>query len=119
MSFLLHNLLHFGRLLHALGADVHAGRMVDVTRALEHVDVGRRADFYFALQSLMIHRPQDRMLFDEAFRVFWRPPPDGWSMDDLSALGEQRRPTSRPEAQWVASSSLAEAAGEGGSAHPR
>ena len=22
----------------------------------------------------MIHRPQDRVLFDEAFRVFWRPP---------------------------------------------
>ena len=85
MSFLLHNLLHFGRLLHALGADVHAGRMLDVTRALEHVEVGRRTDFYFALQSLMIHRPQDRVLFDEAFRVFWRPPPEGWSMDDLSA----------------------------------
>ena len=32
--------------------------MVDVTRALEHVDVGRRTDFYFALQSLMIHRPR-------------------------------------------------------------
>ena len=113
MSFLLHNLLHFGRLLHALGADVHAGRMVDVARALEHVDVGRRADFYFALQSLMIHRPQDRGLFDEAFRVFWRPPPEGWSMDDLRALGEQRRPTSRHETVQVASSSLAEAEGEG------
>ena len=31
------------------------------------------------------------MLFEEAFRVFWRPPPEGWSMDDLRALGEQRR----------------------------
>jgi uncharacterized protein len=91
VSFLLHNLLHFGRLLHALGADVHAGRMVDVMRALEHIAVGRRSDFYFALRSLLIHRPHDMALFDEAFRVFWRPPPEGWSMDDLRALGEQRR----------------------------
>ncbi len=59
MSYLLHNLLHFGRLLHSLGLDVHAGRMVDVTSALEHIDIGRRSDVFFTLQSLLIHRPQD------------------------------------------------------------
>ena len=42
MSALLHNLLHFGRLLRALGLDVHAGRMLDVAGALAHVDIGRR-----------------------------------------------------------------------------
>ena len=47
---LLHNLLHFGRLLHSLGLDVHAGRMLDVASALEHIDIGRRSDFYFTLQ---------------------------------------------------------------------
>ena len=91
MSSLLHNLLHFGRLLHALGLDVHAGRMLDVARALEHVDIGRRSDFYFTLQSLLIHRQQDLATFDEAFRVFWRRPPGEWSTSDLRALGEQRR----------------------------
>ena len=91
MSFLLHNLLHFERLLHALGLDVHAGRMPDVAGALEHVDVGRRSDFFFTLQSLLIHRQQDLAPFEEAFRVFWRPPPSEWSTSDLRALGEQRR----------------------------
>jgi len=91
MNFLLHNLLHFGRLLHALGLDVHAGRMQDVARALEHVDIGRRPDFYFTLRSLLIHRQQDLALFEEAFRVFWRRPPGEWSTTDLRALGEQRR----------------------------
>jgi len=91
MSVLLHNLLHFGRLLHSLGLDVHAGRMLDVAGALEHVDIGRRSDFYFTLQTLLIHRPQDIAPFAEAFRVFWRPPPGEWSTDDLRALGEQRR----------------------------
>jgi hypothetical protein len=91
MSALLHNLLHFGRLLHSLGLDVHAGRMLDVASALAHVDIGRRSDFYFTLQSLLIHRQQDLAMFDEAFRVFWRRPPGEWAPDDLRALGEQRR----------------------------
>jgi uncharacterized protein with von Willebrand factor type A (vWA) domain len=91
LSFLLHNLLHFGRLLRSLGLDVHAGRMLDVAAALEHIDIGRRSDLYFALQSLLIHRQQDLQIFDEAFRVFWRRPPDGWSTTDLRAMGEQRR----------------------------
>jgi uncharacterized protein with von Willebrand factor type A (vWA) domain len=91
VSAILHNLLHFGRLLRALGLDVHAGRMPDVAGALEHVDIGRRADVYFTLRTLLIHRQQDLATFDEAFRVFWRPPPDEWSTADLRALGEQRR----------------------------
>ena len=91
MSFLLHNLLHFGQLLHAAGLDVPAGRMVDVASALAHVDVERRVDFYFTLRSLLVRNPQDFRLFDEAFRVFWRPPAGEWSSRDLRAMGEQRR----------------------------
>jgi uncharacterized protein with von Willebrand factor type A (vWA) domain len=91
VSFLIHNLLHFSRLLHSLGLDVHAGRMVDVAAALDHIDVGRRQDFYFTLRSLLVHRQQDLAPFDEAFRVFWRPAPGDWSAADLRALGEQRR----------------------------
>jgi uncharacterized protein with von Willebrand factor type A (vWA) domain len=91
VSFLLHNLLHFERLLHDLELDVHAGRMPDVAGALEHVDIGRRSDFFFTLQALLIHRQQDLAAFEEAFRVFWRLPPGEWSSNDLRALGEQRR----------------------------
>lgn len=91
MSYLLHNLLHFGRLLHALGLDVHAGRMREVAAALEHVDIGRRSDFYFTLRTLLIHRQPDLARFDEAFRVFWRPPPGECSSENLRARGELRR----------------------------
>ena len=91
MSVLLRNLLHFGRLLRSIGLDVQAGRMLDVANALEHVEIGRRSDFYFTLQSLLVHRQQDLAPFDEAFRVFWRRPPGDWSTDDLRAMGEQRR----------------------------
>ncbi len=91
MSALLHNLLRFGELLHGAGLDVQAGRMIDVAHALECIDIGRRDEFYVALRSLLIHRPQDFALFDDAFRTFWRPPHGEWSSRDLRAMGERRR----------------------------
>ena len=91
MSYLLHNLIHFGRLLHQLGLDVHAGRMREVAQALAHIDIGHRQEFSHALRSLLVHRVQDLALFDEAFRVFWRRPHGEWTTTDLRAMGEARR----------------------------
>ena len=79
--------------------------MLDVVAALQHIDIGRRTDFRATLQSLLIHRQQDLAIFDEAFRVFWRPPSGEWSSTDLRAMGERRRtgsprvdiPESQPE----------------------
>ena len=111
MSFLLHNLLHFTRLLHRLGLDVQAGRAREVAAALAHVDVGQRADFYHTLRCLLIHRADDLAAFDEAFRVFWRRPHGDWTEKDLSAMGEKRR-SGAPEYESEAPESNAE--GEGG-----
>ena len=91
MSALLSNLLHFSRLLGDLGLDVQAVRTLDIVRALDQVEIGRRSDFYHTLRCLLVRRPQDIPLFDEAFRVFWRPPPGNWTTDDLRAMGEHRR----------------------------
>jgi uncharacterized protein with von Willebrand factor type A (vWA) domain len=88
MSTLFRNLIRFGRLLHDAGLDVHAGRMIDVANALDHIDVGRRSDFYYALRALLVHRERDLPLFDAAFRAFWREHPEASS--DLRALGRQR-----------------------------
>ena len=85
-SALLANLLHFGRVLHSLGVDVQAGRMVDVAAALAYVDIGRRTDFYFTLRSLLVHRQADLGRFDEAFRVFWRSTPEHWPPHAVSFL---------------------------------
>ena len=88
---LLHNLLLFANVLRHLGLGTHPGRMLDVLRALEHVDIGRRNDFYHTLRVLLVHRHRDLPLFDEAFRTFWRRPPDRSTTMDLRSLGEQRR----------------------------
>ena len=69
---LFRNLLHFGRLLRTAGIGTHAGRMLEVTEALPHVEIGRRDDFYFTLRTLLVNRPQDGPTFDAAFRLFWR-----------------------------------------------
>jgi uncharacterized protein len=91
VSHLFINLLRFGELLHTLGLDVHAGRMSDVAAALEHIEIGRKQDFYFTLRTLLIHRQQDLETFDDAFRIFWRKPAAEWSTTDLRALGEHRK----------------------------
>jgi uncharacterized protein len=91
MSYLFHNLLHFSRVLHQAGLDVHASRTPEIATALGYVDIGRRSDFYFTLRTLLVHRRQDLAAFDEAFRVFWRKPPGEWASSDLRALGEGRR----------------------------
>ena len=95
MSALFRNLIRFGRLLHAAGVDVPAGRMIDVASALEHVDIGHRADFYYALRGLLVHRRQDLPIFDELFRAFWRGQRQRLA-HDLRAMGRQRS-LGRPE----------------------
>jgi uncharacterized protein with von Willebrand factor type A (vWA) domain len=89
MSRLFNNLIRFGRLLHAAGLDLPAGRMIDVASALDHVDIGRRSDFYHALRTLLVHRRQDLPVFDDLFRAFWREPRRR-SPNDLRAMGRQR-----------------------------
>ena len=117
VSFLLHNLIHFTRLLHRLGLDVQAGRTRDVAAALTYVDVGRRSEFYHALRSLLVHRVDDLALFDEAFRVFWRKPHGDWTTKDLSAMGEKRR-SGAPEYESEAPPE-SEAAGDASGGRPR
>ena len=87
---LLHNLILFGRLLRDLGMDVNPGRMIDVVSALQYVEIGRRADFYYTLQTLLVNRRDDLPLFEQAFNLFWRRPGDGSIELNLGALLQQR-----------------------------
>ena len=71
-SHVIDNLVLFGRLLRQLGLTVHVGRLLDVTTALQYVDVGSRDEVYFTCRALLVHRPGDLGLFDAAFDAFWR-----------------------------------------------
>ncbi|MBI3762380.1 MAG: VWA domain-containing protein [Chloroflexi bacterium] len=65
--------------------------MIDLTQALGYIEIGRKADFYHAARSLLVHQREDIPLFDQAFEAFWRKPADGWTTLDMSTLGRQRR----------------------------
>jgi uncharacterized protein with von Willebrand factor type A (vWA) domain len=71
-SFLLKNLVLFGRLLRSLGMDVGSGQVIDLAAALEHIDIGRRDDFYHAARAIFVHRHAQVPLFDLAFNQFWQ-----------------------------------------------
>ena len=71
-SHLLDNLVVFGRLLRDVGLDVHTGRLLDVTDALQHVPLASRDDVYFTCRALLVHRYEELPLFERAFDAFFR-----------------------------------------------
>jgi uncharacterized protein len=88
---LLNNLLAFGRLLRRLGLDVHPGRMVDVTEALQHVDIRVQAEVYHTCRALLVHRHDDLSIFDRAFYAFWRQARAPLSRDPMPGGGTGTR----------------------------
>jgi uncharacterized protein with von Willebrand factor type A (vWA) domain len=95
VSALFRNLVRFGRVLDEAGLDVHAGKMIEAARALDHVDIARRQDFFHALRTVLVHRPTDLPIFDAAFDDFWREHRAPSDLD-LRAMGRQRRREARP-----------------------
>ncbi|HEX9077170.1 MAG TPA: VWA domain-containing protein [Anaerolineae bacterium] len=71
-TFLLKNLVLFGRILRAVGLDAGPSQVLDLAAALEYVDLGKRQDFYYTARALFAHRRNDLALFDVAFQLFWR-----------------------------------------------
>jgi uncharacterized protein with von Willebrand factor type A (vWA) domain len=73
-SALLANVMHFARILRATGLPIGPGRVLEGVRAVEAVGLASKADFYWALHAVFVNRHDQRVLFDQAFRLFWRDP---------------------------------------------
>ena len=114
MSLLLHNLLHFVRLLRRLGSDVQAARASVAAEALTLVDIRNRDDFYHALRALLVRRIEDLPVFDAAFRAFWRYREAGRSKLDLRPIGRGGR-FGEPEVELASLTGGAERAEESAS----
>src|SRR5215468_7713791 len=76
-------LLEFCRLLRAYGIQVTAGRIIDIFRALQAIDV-----FYTALEANVVSRAGDRELFRQLFLQFWSGPTWGMPPDPCVPVGE-------------------------------
>jgi len=70
------NLLAFARVLRTVGIDAHPSGVMELVRALDLVGVGRRREVYSAARALLVTRHDQLALFDRAFELFWRAPPE-------------------------------------------
>ena len=68
------NLVHFVRALRKAGLRTGTGRVADAVRALEAAGFTDRADFYHVLEACFVSRAEERRVFAQVFRLFWRDP---------------------------------------------
>jgi uncharacterized protein with von Willebrand factor type A (vWA) domain len=68
------NVVVFTRLLRAAGLRLGPASALDALAAAAAVDVMHRGELYWALHAVLVKRPEDFDLFDQAFRLFWRDP---------------------------------------------
>lgn len=68
------NVVHFTRLLRGAGLRLGPASSLDALAAADAVDITDRAQLYWALHAVLVRRPEDFELFDQAFRLFWREP---------------------------------------------
>ena len=70
--------MHFARLLRAAGLRIGPDRVVDCVKALEMAGARefplRREDWYWTMSAVLLSRNEQRPIFDQAFRIFWRDP---------------------------------------------
>jgi len=66
------NILYFARALRAAGIPVGPGAVLDALDALQAAGIGTRDDFYWTLHAIFVKRHEHTVLFDQAFRIFFR-----------------------------------------------
>lgn len=66
------NIVYFARALRAAGIPLGPRSVIDALEALQAAGLGTRDDFYWTLHAVFVKRHEHSMLFDQAFRIFFR-----------------------------------------------
>src|SRR4030081_384152 len=66
------NIVYFARALRAAGLPVGPRSVLDALAAVKAAGVGTREDFYWTLHAVFVKRHEHTLLFDQAFRIFFR-----------------------------------------------
>jgi uncharacterized protein len=82
----LRDLVSFGRLLRASGAEVGPGRVADALRGLDSVGLQDRRDVYFTLRQTLVSHREELELFDRAFASWVHGVGDGESEEPRAKL---------------------------------
>jgi uncharacterized protein with von Willebrand factor type A (vWA) domain len=77
------NIVHFARALRGAGLPVGPGAIMDALAAVQAAAIGPREDFYWVLHAIFVKRREHSLLFEQAFRMFFR---RREGLDQLSAM---------------------------------
>jgi len=68
------NITHFGRALRRAGLHIGPGRITDAILAVSAAGFTSKVDFYWTLHACFVSKPEDRAVFAQIFRLYWRDP---------------------------------------------
>jgi len=68
------NILLFARTLRSTGVPVGTGQVIDALQAVTRAGIESRADLYWSLRAILVNRPSQIRLFDQAFHLYFRNP---------------------------------------------
>jgi len=66
------NIVYFARALRTAGVPVGPRAVLDAIEAVDVARIGNRQDFYWTLHAVFVKRHEHSILFDQAFRIFFR-----------------------------------------------
>lgn len=78
--------VRFAALLRRHGLPLTLVQATDAVRALDHLDVGDRAEIYLGLRAVLVGRPEEVPTFDRCFEAFWRLHPTEEGLPGLLAI---------------------------------
>jgi len=100
------NIVYFARALRAAGIRVGPGSVLDALEAVQAAGVGTREDFYWTLHAVFVNRHEHSVLFDQAFRMFFR---KRAYLDKLLAMLSPQAPAAAPEPPQAGAARVQEA----------
>lgn len=68
------NVTWFARALRVAGLPIGPGRVREAIRAVAATGFSDRRDFYWTLHACFVNRPEQRAIFAQIFRLYWRDP---------------------------------------------
>jgi uncharacterized protein len=100
------NIVYFARALRAAGLPVGPGSVLDALEAVNAAGVGTREDFYWTLHAVFVKRHEHSVLYDQAFRLFFR---KRAYLDKLLAMLSPQAPAAASEPPQAGASRVQEA----------
>ncbi len=66
------NVAYFARALRVAGLPIGPKSVLEAVQAVEAAGIGGREDLYWTLHAVFVKKREQSIVFDQAFRIFWR-----------------------------------------------